>query len=385
MTYKSLLLKRTVRFVSCNLRTMSTVPHPATFIDATILGSLRAHAAEAEQLRHLHPAQLQRIYQERWFRMFVPSGYGGLQLSLPQVVRTEEALAWADGSTAWVVTLCSGAGWFAGFLNQDVVSKLFSDEKLCLAGSGAATGRAEVTDRGYVIEGEWKYASGALHATAFTANCVLTRQGVTLTDDAGKPRIKAFLFLPEEVALKKNWSSMGMVATASHGFSVTGTFVPENRSFVIDARHATLPDAVYRFPFLQLAEATLVVNISGMAQRFLDLIRETFQVRMDNQISSGINLHSLCEASHLRFQSARFRFYQALEEAWLLCQRAEEIPSRVLVEVSVSSHELYLTSLTEVQQLYRYGGLAVADPRSEINRVWRNLHTASQHSLFSTH
>ena len=363
---------------------MSTVPHPATFIDLAILESVRDYAAEAEQLHHLHAAQLNRIYRERWFKMFVPLHQGGLQLSLPQVVKTEEALAWADGSTAWVVTLCSGAGWFVGFLDGALSDALFSDEELCAAGSGAATGTAEITDVGYVINGEWKYASGALHATAFTANCILTRGGATMTDDEGNPQVRAFLFLPNEIILKKHWSSMGMVATASHGFSVADRLVPENRSFVIDARHATLPHAVYRFPFLQLAEATLVVNISGMAQRFLDLIKEIFEKRVVKQAALGIDLLALHQVSDSRFQSCRDKFYHAIEGAWSLCESATEIPAQVLDAVSATSHELYMTSLSEVQYLYRYGGLTVANPRSEINRVWRNLHTASQHSLFST-
>lgn len=363
---------------------MSTVPQPSTFVQSTILESVRDHADEAEQLHDLHSAQLNWIYRERWFKMFLPAHQGGLELSLPQVVKTEEALAWADGSTAWVVTLCSGAGWFVGFLDRGLSDALFSDERLCVAGSGAATGTAEITDGGYIINGEWKYASGALHATAFTANCILTRGGSALTDDEGKPHVRAFLFLPNEITLKKYWSSMGMVATASHGFSITGRLVPENRSFVIDARQATLPHPVYRFPFLQLAEATLVVNISGMAQRFLDLIKEIFEERMVKQRTAGKDLLALHKVSDSRLQSCRDTFYKAIEHSWSLCESAAEIPEQVLGTVSTTSRELYLTSLAEVQSLYRYGGLTAANPRSEINRVWRNLHTASQHSLFST-
>lgn len=362
---------------------MSTAPHPSTFSDRALLESVRDHAAEAEVIHQLHAAQLNHIYRQRWFKMFVPTHLGGLQFSLPQVVKTEEALAWADGSTAWVVTLCSGAGWFAGFVDKELSESLFSSDKLCVAGSGAATGTAEITDGGYVINGEWRYASGALHATAFTANCVLTRGGVTVTDDEGKPEVKAFVFLPDEVILKKHWSSMGMVATASHGFAVAERLVPENRAFVIDARHAIHPDPVYRFPFLQLAEATLVVNISGMAQRFLDLLKEIFEERVVKQAAHGKDLLALHEVSDSRFQACRHKFHLAVEEAWSHCERAKGIPAQMLDAVSGASHELYRTSLAVVQYLYRYGGLAVTNPRSEINRVWRNLHTASQHSLFS--
>lgn len=362
---------------------MSIVQHAGTFLPSEILESIRGQAVEAEQLRALHPAQLNRIYRERWFKMFVPRHQGGLELSLPQAVKTEEALAWADGSTAWVVTLCSGAGWFVGFLDPGLSNTLFSGERLCLSGSGASTGTAELTEGGYVINGEWKYASGALHATAFTANCILTRGGSALTDEEGKDQIRAFLFLPSEITLKKSWNSMGMVATGSHSFSIADRFVSENRSFIIDAQHAILPYPVYRFPFLQFAEATLVVNISGMAQRFLDLIEMIFAERMAKTRAMGKDLLALHKSSDLRFQSCRNKFYEAIEQAWSLCESSVEIPGGVLDAVSATSRELYLTSLAEVQSLYRYGGLTTANATTEINRVWRNLHTASQHSLFS--
>src|SRR5688572_7470745 len=87
---------------------------------------LRDHAAEAENLRQLHKEQLDVIYRERWFRMFVPVSLGGPGLPLPDVLRTEEGIAFADGSTAWVVTLCSGAGWFAGFLDPHLAREIFS-------------------------------------------------------------------------------------------------------------------------------------------------------------------------------------------------------------------------------------------------------------------
>ena len=75
--------------------------------------------------------------------MYVPKAYGGLGLSLPEILRIEEGLSWADGSTAWVVTLCSGAAWFIGFLNIDLGKNISENDQGCFAGSGAVTGVAD--------------------------------------------------------------------------------------------------------------------------------------------------------------------------------------------------------------------------------------------------
>ena len=91
-----------------------TVPHPSFFIDEHIIDTLRKYAGEAERAGSLNPQQLSIIYKEHWFNLFVPKEYGGLELSLPEALSIQEALAWADGSTGWTVTLCSGANWFIG-------------------------------------------------------------------------------------------------------------------------------------------------------------------------------------------------------------------------------------------------------------------------------
>lgn len=345
--------------------------------------TIRKHAAHAEEFRQLHEEQLKLIYARKLFKMFVPTRYGGLALALPDVLRTEEALAWADGSTAWVVTLCSGAGWFVGFLNPDLAKQVFQDDKVCLAGSGAPTGTAEIVSDGFIINGEWKYASGSLHATMFTANCRMMKEGVALRDDQGEHQIKSFLFFKNEVSLQRNWSSMGMVATASHSFVIKDLAVPANRLFVIDKKHVVLTDSVYRYPFLQLAEATLAVNLSGMAQRFLDLAEVIFNERIGKDQLTSKNIAKLLEQSQSALQSCRREFYDVVEGSWSVCESDSEIPAHVLERVSDTSYQLYLASLSEVDKLYRYTGLRAADLREEINRVWRNLHTASQHSLFS--
>src|SRR5260221_11477011 len=144
---------------------------PSQFITAETVNILRIYAAEAELSGQLHPAQLDIIYQHNWFNLFVPEKYGGLQLSLMEALKIEEAIAWADGSVGWTVTLCSGANYFIGFLDGTVAKELFSDSKVCFAGSGHPSGIAKEQNNGFEISGRWKYATGAPHATIFTAVC----------------------------------------------------------------------------------------------------------------------------------------------------------------------------------------------------------------------
>ena len=87
------------------------IQHPSAFLPAGVADVLRRGSAWAEAARDLHPDQLQTIYEHQWWNVLAP----GSPLSLPELVRLEEGIAWADGAVGWTVTLCSGAGWFAGF------------------------------------------------------------------------------------------------------------------------------------------------------------------------------------------------------------------------------------------------------------------------------
>src|SRR3954463_16517682 len=108
-------------------------------INEDIKRRLCQQAAIAEQNGTLTAKQLDIIYKEKWFKLFVPKEYGGLELSLPEGLRIEEALATIDGSLGWTVTLCSGATMFIGYLDQDIAKVIYADDKVCFGGSGRAS------------------------------------------------------------------------------------------------------------------------------------------------------------------------------------------------------------------------------------------------------
>lgn len=365
---------------------MNIPAHPSTVIPAELTNTIRNFSAAAEKAGRLLPEQLAIIYQQQWFNLFVPKAYGGLELSLPEALKIEEALAWTDGSTGWTVTLCSGANWFVGFLALSAAEEIYRDDKVCLAGSGRASGIAKVSKDGYEITGQWNYATGAPHATAFTANCLIEKDGITLQDEAGHPLVQSFWFYPGEVTIRENWNSLGMVATASHGFEVKEVQVPHNRTFLLQPGKAVLEHPVYHFPFLQFAEATLAVNYSGMAVRFLDLCRTLFEEKISHPNNRKHVLPPLMEMlqqAEEALQHTRSQFYTAIVTSWQAMLSEQSVSPALLQGISHTSRRLATTARQQVDTLYPFCGITAANPSTEINRVWRDLHTASQHTLLA--
>ena len=305
-------------------------------------------AAKAESLGYLPEEWLAEIYAEKWFKIFVPEELGGLGCTLPEALKIEEKLAKLDGSLGWTVTLCAGAAWFVGFMDESVRKDIFPDEKLCLAGSGFVGGKADKIGENYLISGSWTYASGALHATHLTANCEIFEEGKALLDKKGKPVVKAFVLDRKDVEILDGWNYMGMIATGSHAFRCENLSVPLNRCFEILPNKAQLKAPVYQYPFLQLAEATLAANILGISK-------------------------------HL--QKLRDEFYGQVNSSWEELEQKGKISDSRLKKVSKISRKLTQHCREINGKLYPFSGLEAAKTHTELNRVWRDFNTVGQHAL----
>lgn len=230
------------------------------------------------------------------------------------------------------------------------------------------------------------HASGAPDATVFTANCFITENGNKIKDELGADLILSFTFLKEEVNILPTWNCMGMVATATNAYEVKKLQVGRERSFKIDADAAYVNSPLYCYPFQQLAEVTLSANMSGMALHFLRLCEEILSKKKTSDGKLLINISQINNTytkACNQLNTAREQMFNALENSWSICVKENRINSIILQAVSTKAYELVYAARTTVDTLYPYCGLSAADPSTEINRVWRDFHTASQHTLLA--
>ena len=329
-------------------------------------------ASQSEALGTLHPDVLEIAYQQEWFKLYVPKVYNGPGKTLPEILHLLENLAYIDGSLGWTVTLCSGAGWFAGFLDPELAKNVFADSAVCFAGSGAVGGTAIKNDQGYIVNGHWKYASGALHATVFTANCkLINADGSAILSADGEEVIKSFILLKDEVDILPGWSYFGLVATGSHAFKTEHLQVPANRTFSIN-KEIKVDIPGFDYPFMQLAETTLTVNSAGMAKHFLELVEFSFYGRTglkrynEDQIAFFEAEFNGCKND---FENARNEFYQAFDLSWTSLMDNKLIAESLLKQVSLSSRKLAHTSRKVCDTLYPFCGLEAAKKDLEPPRI----------------
>jgi alkylation response protein AidB-like acyl-CoA dehydrogenase len=355
---------------------------PLAAADAALI---RAEAHASEQAGMLAQPVRDLIHARGWLRMLAPQSVGGAELPLPQVVRLEEALCRADGSTGWTVTLCAGAGWFAGFLAPELARSILSTPAVCLGGSGAPSGFADIDGDGYRLSGRWDFATGAPMTTHFTMNASIRKHGEPLLDEQGAPCVRAFILPASQVTVHENWHTVGLVGTASHTFSADNVAVDASHAFDITAAGAKVDSALYRFPFLSLAFVTLAANVSGMAQDFIEQARGIIARRRHHVTSQPLaelaQVRAALEHGPDAFGQARATFYQLLDAAWDKVCGGAQLSEQETAALHAASLALADTARRAVDELYPLCGLSAADHRSSISRAWRDLHTASQHAL----
>lgn len=355
--------------------------HRKSFFSETEAQKIRSESEKAERSGKWAEGMLNIAKNKRLFHLLVPRKYGGKQLSLPSLLPILEEASELDGSFGWTLTLGAGAGIFAAFMEPNLAEHLFADPSTFIAGSGFPGGVAELHDNGKLtINGYWKYASGAPRATVFTANCILSRNRKNVEID-GKPVIKSVIMLPEEVIIHPTWNSYGLKATASHDFEASGLVIPPERCFTIAAESSHIDDPLYRYPFVPFAESTLAASLMGIGRNFMqraailitDKIKETQQSALREYVNKILK----------DFMEVRDEFYATIDESWQSFAANRPDSSARISQVSKLSRKVVAKTLDAAHHLYPHTGMRVLNPQTEINRAWRDLHTASQHTMLT--
>lgn len=338
---------------------------------------------EAISLKRMTAKQLDLAFREKWFKIWVPKSLGGLGLTLLDGMKFLEELAYHDGGLAWTITLCSGANLFVGFIDPQIGKEIFQNPEVCLGGSGRASGYAERADGGYRIHGYWKYATGAPHLSHFTANCIITEDGKPVLDKNGQQVIHSFFFDRDDVLIHCDWDTFGLECTASHSFSVENHFVGNSRSFLINESESTWPDFLYQYPFIPFAELTLLSNFIGMYNRFIDLVEKYYILKSQDADwlkDKGKNLFKRLDEMQCDFNERKRQIYCLTEESWgniLLGIENVEIYEKI----AVTSRNFVSAIKNNTVELFPGCGIGAAQREQEMNIVFRNIFTATQHSL----
>jgi alkylation response protein AidB-like acyl-CoA dehydrogenase len=188
-----------------------------------------------------------------------------------------------------------------------------------------------------------------------------------------------------QVQIVPSWRSIGMRASASHSYRIDNQWVDQRHGFTISPAAATADGPLYRYPFYSLAFVTLAANVAGMAGHFLRLAPPCMGRRRHAVKNLPLldvpEVAALLRDKEAALATARAHFYAELDRSWTLVASGTRLAPDDALSVQTASLALVAASRAAVDELYPYCGLYAAHEDSTINRVWRDFHTASQHTL----
>lgn len=332
-----------------------------------------------EQYGKIPQEALDVIIREKLFKIVVPKELGGRMEELPQALKLFEQASWLDGNFGWLMTIGSGGGFFVPFMLPEVAESQFRAPEAVIAGSGCPSGRARKVDKGYRVSGQWKFCSGSTHASLFTANCIVEGDG------EGEPEIRSFIFSPDQVQIIRDWYAFGLKLTESHSITVQDVFVPEEMTFSLMERYEMYDAPLYRYPFGQFAETSFAAVTVGIGRHFIE---EAKILLARNRTSWEAGLQGRCSAVERVIRDAETlftrqveRFYREVELSWKKHQGGQNLQDEELKLISSTCKHTAQAALKCADSIFPYLGIGAVMETAPINRIWRDLHTACQHSM----
>ena len=350
---------------------------------ASLSTKLLERADEIEEARRL-PQDLSKAFAAAGFyRMCVPDKYGGLELPPAETMKTIEILARADAGSAWCVFIGATSGTVISMLAGDTAREVFSHPETMLAGVFAPRGRAVVVDAGFQVEGQWQWGSGTQNADWILAGCQVIRDGKPELLRNGTPRSRMMLVPSSQVEFLDTWYVSGLSGSGSTDYAIHDAFVPTNHAVGLGV-DGPLPRPLYAFPQFGLLGMGIAAVALGLARSAID---ELIELAGDKTPSGGARPLATRPAAQMEvaraeatLRSARAFYYEAIEAAWQEALVGDLTTDRRRDIRLATTHATHACAKA-VDRMYHLGGGTSVYRRSRLQRIFRDIHVATQHML----
>jgi alkylation response protein AidB-like acyl-CoA dehydrogenase len=330
---------------------------------------LAAQAESGERDRHLADGMVDALTDAGLFLLGTPRAYGGYASSVRTLLDVGAAVGEADGSTAWVLTLCNACSWVVSLFPERVRYEVFgANPRARVSGALAPTALAERVDGGYRITGKWPYNSGLRHAD-------WTLLGIPV-GDAGEPGMA--LVPASGYWIDETWFTAGMRGTGSYSAVAEDLFVPEHRVLTTSSVIAGVP------LFAPLLTLVLAIPQLGMGRAALRLVTEA----AGDKAVTGTTYAR--QADSVAFQLQVAEAAQKIDTALLHCHRAAadldaaaSVPLDALTRARVRADTgLAVRGVVDAVGILLFahgaGGFAETHP---LQRIWRDVNVAARHAM----
>lgn len=352
-----------------------------------LLPTFRERADEAERLRQVPEASVKALEETGFFRMLQPKRYGGLETDPVDFFTAVREIASADGSTGWISSVLGVHPWQVGLFADEAQAAVWgTDESTRLSSSYAPTGKAQVTDGGYMLSGRWSFSSGSAHASWVLLG------GLVFNAEGNVVDFKTFMVPRDKYEIVDVWNVVGLRGTGSNDIVVEETFIPEAFTLSMGetgqckgpGQEVNTSD-LYKLPFHSLFTSTITTPIIGMATG-------AYNEHVDMQQKRVRAAYLGEKASSDPFAAVRIaKASSEIDAAWALLMnnireeqahvaKGEKIPLSVRLRVRRDQVLGTQRAIDAIDALFEASGGRALGEGTYLQRAWRDAHAGRVHA-----
>lgn len=347
---------------------------------------LRERAPEIERARRLPRDLSERFAAAGFYRMCVPSALGGLECPPAETMETIETLAQADGASAWCVFIGATSGSILATLSDAAARTIFAKPTTLLSGVFAPQGIATAAPGGFRVEGQWAWGSGTQNADWILAGCQIVRDGKPELLRDGTPHARRMVVPVAQVEFLDTWHVSGLAGTGSTDFVLRDVFVPESHAAGLGIDRP-LARPLYAFPQFGLLALGVGAVALGLARAAIDelvaLAGSKTPSGSRRPLAARATAQTEVALAEAALRSARAYYYEAIAAAWAAANRDGEISLTHRRDLRLATTHATQASASAVDRMYTLAGGSSVYQRSPLQRIFRDVHVATQHGMVS--
>ncbi|HWI42852.1 MAG TPA: flavin-dependent monooxygenase [Nocardioides sp.] len=352
-----------------------------------LLPTFRERAEEGDRLRVVPESSVKELEETGFFRLLQPRRFDGLEADPVAFYTAVRDIASADGSTGWVSSVVGVHPWQVALFADEAQQAVWgSDTSVRLSSSYAPTGKAVLTEGGFMLSGKWSFSSGCDHCAWVLLG------GLVFNEEGNVVDFRTFMVPREKYQILDVWNVVGLRGTGSNDIVVEETFIPE--AFTLSMGETGLcrgpgqavnTSDLYKLPFHSIFTSTIATPIIGMAKGAYAEHVEMQQKR--------VRAAYLGEKASLDpFAAVRIaRASSEIDAAWALVvsnireeqshvAKGEEIPLELRLRVRRDQVLGTARAIEAIDSLFEAsGGRALAEG-TYLQRAWRDAHAGRVHA-----
>ena len=350
-----------------------------------VSAAVAAASDEIERSRRLPPALLDKLHEAELFRLLLPRSSNGIETDPVTFFHVIEAIARADGSTAWCLSQAGGCAMSAAYLDLPVARAIFgNDPRAVLAWGPGPRVKAIECDGGYRVTGVWAFASGGRHASWLGAHCpIFKADGSPRLEAGGVPAERTMLVRTEDVEWTDIWNTVGLRGTASDQFALNDFFVRSDHSITREFdRECRESGPLYRMgsgTCYQVGFAGVAGGIArGALDCFVDVARNKVARGTKSPLRDNAVVQSVLAQAEVNLRAARGFVLQSMADIWKhLCAGASiTVEQRITVRMA-ATHAIH-KAREAVDFAYNTAGATAIFENHPLERRFRDIHTVTQ-------